>query len=232
MAQQSTQGKGWELPFKAGTPVKLAEALWLYSGPWNTTIVKQDDGVVILDAPISGVYTQGIIAEANKQYPGVPIKAVVSSSDSWPHVGGIRYAVAQSLPIYILDLNQPLLDRIIAAEHTIKPDPLQGSKKAPDWRIVAGKVEIGNGTNRMQLFPLRGAATERQYMVYFPAHRLLYASDTLVIDPEKHSLYDPELLREVRQAVEREHLRVDTVFAMHQAPTPWKDAVALLQKAG
>ena len=232
VAQQSTQGKGWELPFKAGTPVKLAEALWLYSGPWNTTIVKQDDGVVILDAPISGVYTQGIIAEANKQYPGVPIKAVVSSSDSWPHVGGIRYAVAQSLPIYILDLNQPLLDRIIAAEHTIKPDPLQGSKKAPDWRIVAGKVEIGNGTNRMQLFPLRGAATERQYMVYFPAHRLLYASDTLVIDPEKHSLYGPELLREVRQAVEREHLRVDTVFAMHQAPTPWKDAVALLQKAG
>jgi hypothetical protein len=231
VAQQSTQGKGWEIAFKVGAPVKLAEALSLYSGPWNTTIIKQDDGVVILDAPISGVYTQGIIEEAKRQYPGAPIKAVLSSSDSWPHVGGIRYAVAQGLPIYILDLNKPLLDRLITAEHSIKPDPLQASKKPPDWKIVAGKVEIGSGPNRMELFPMRGAATERQYMVYFPAHRLLYASDTLVIDPEKHTLYDPELLHEVQQAVEREHLHVDTVFGMHQAPTPWKDAITLLQKA-
>lgn len=112
----------------------------------------------------------------------MPIKAVLSTSDSWPHLGGIRYDVAQGLPTYILDLNQPLLDRIIAAAHTIDPDALQTSKKSADWRIVSGKVEIGTGSNRMQLFPLRGAATERQYMVYFPAHRLLYASDTLVIE--------------------------------------------------
>lgn len=231
IAMKSAQGKGWARTFKADSPAKLADGVSLYSGAWNATIVKQDDGVVILETPISSLYTQGIIEEAKKRYPGVPIKAVLSTSDSWPHVGGIRYDVAQGLPTYILDLNRPLLDRMVAAAHTIDPDALQSTKKSPDWRIVSGKVEIGSGANRMQLFPLRGAATERQYMVYFPAHRLLYASDTLVIDPEKHSLYGPELLHEVQQAVEREHLRVDTVFAMHQAPTPWKDALALLQKA-
>jgi hypothetical protein len=45
---------------------------------------------------------------------------------------------------------------------------------------------------------------------------------------EDHSLYDPQLMHEVRQAVEREHLTVDTVYAMHQAPTAWKDVIALL----
>ena len=216
VAQQSTQSKGWARLFEVGKPLKLAEGVNLYSGTWNATVVKQDDGLVILETPLSGIYTQGLIEEAKKQYPGVPIKAVLSTSDSWPHVGGIRYDVAQALPTYILDLNQPLLDRIIAGAHTIDPDALQTWKKSADWRIVSGKVEIGTGSNRMQLFPLRGAATERQYMVYFPAHRLMYASDTLVIDSEKHSLYDPELLHEVQQAVEREHLRVDTIFAMHQ----------------
>ncbi len=232
VAQLSTLSKGWVRPFKADKPVRLAEGISLYAGSWNATIVHQDDGVVILETPISGLYTHGIFDEARKRYPALPIKAVLSTSDSWPHAGGIRYDVAQGIPIYILDLNQPLLDRIAAAPHTIDPDALQSLRKSPDWRIVTEKVEIGAGANRMQLFPLRGAATERQYMVYFPEHRLLYASDTLVIDPDQHTLYDPELMHEVVQAVEREHLIVDTVYAMHQPPVPWSAVVALLGKAG
>jgi hypothetical protein len=40
-------------------------------------------------------------------------------------------------------------------------------------------------------------------MVYFPEHKLLYASDTLSLNDDG-SLYDPELMREVIQAVKRE----------------------------
>jgi hypothetical protein len=232
VARQSLQGKGWAHPFKADKPDQLADGVSLYPGSWNATIIREDDGIVILETPISSVYTQGIFEQARKQYPGVPIKAVLSTSDSWPHVGGVRYDVAQGVPTYILDLNQPLLDRIVAAPHTIDPDALQTAKKSPDWKIVSVRTDIGHGANRMQLYPLRGAATERQYMVYFPEHHLLYASDTLVIDPDRHTLYDPELMHEVQQAVEREHLVVDTVYAMHQQPVPWKDVVSLLQKAG
>jgi hypothetical protein len=232
VAQQSAQGKGWNRPFKADAPTQLADGVSLYSGSWNATIVRQDDGLVLLETPISSLYAQGLFETARRQYPGMPIKAVLSTSDSWPHVGGIRYDVAQSVPVYVLDLNQPLLDRLVAAPHTIDPDALQAARKSPHWKLVAGKVEIGTGANRMQLFPLRGAVTERQYMVYFPEHHLLYASDTLVIDPDQHTLYDPEMMREVKQAVDREHLLVDTVYAMHQGPTPWKEVLALLQKAG
>ena len=82
----------------------------------------------------------------------------------------------------------------------------------------------------MELYPLRGASTERQYLVYFPQHRLLYASDTLAINDDG-TLYDPELMREVVEAVEREGLQVSTVFAMHQGPVPWTSAVALVKKA-
>ena len=82
----------------------------------------------------------------------------------------------------------------------------------------------------MELYPLRGASTERQYLVYFPQHHLLYASDTLAINDDG-TLYDPELMREVVEAVEREGLQVSTVFAMHQGPVPWTSAVALVKKA-
>lgn len=156
--------------------------------------------------------------------------AALSTSDSWPHVGGVRFDVSQGLPVYVLDLNVPLLQGMIKAPHRIDPDALETAKKAPQWKIVAGRTEIGTGTNRMVLYPLRGASTERQYMVYFPERKLLYASDTLVVNDDR-TLYNPELFHEVEQAVAREHLVVDTVYAMHQAPVKWSEAVAMLRKA-
>ena len=96
--------------------------------------------------------------------------------------------------------------------------------------VVAGKREVGSGANRMELYPLRGASTERQYMVYFPEHHLLYASDTLALNGDG-SLYDPELMYEVAQAVKRENLSVDKVYAMHEGPVDWSKVIALIEKA-
>jgi hypothetical protein len=140
--------------------------------------------------------------------------------------------VSQGIPVYILDLNRPLLEQLIQAPHTLNPDVLQKSqpRRVPDWTIVSRRVEIGGGPNRIELYPVRGASTERQYMVYFPEHHLLYASDTLVLNDDG-TLYDPELMTEVAQAVTREKLSVETVFAMHQGPTEWNTVLRLIGKA-
>jgi hypothetical protein len=231
VAERSAASPGWNRPFRAQKSTTLAPGIDLFLGAWNSTVVKQPDGIVILEAPISESYTRGVIEEAKKRYPGTPIKAVLSTSDSWPHTGGVRFAVAQGLPVYILDLNQPLLDHMIRAVHTLDPDALENSKnsKHPHWKIVSEKEVVGTGANRVELYPLRGASTERQYMAYFPESRLLYASDTLALNDDG-TLYDPELMHEVAQAVKRENLHVDTVFAMHQAPMPWNQVVALMEK--
>lgn len=230
VARRSAQSAGWNRPFHVDQVKSFAPGIEFFAGPWNSTIVKQEDGIVIVEAPISGVYTKGIVEEAKKRYPGPPIKAVLSTSDSWPHTGGLRYAVSQRFPIYILDLNRPLLERMMQAPHSLDPDELEKQHTAPMWKIVPGKQVLGTGPNRLELYPLRGASTERQYMVYIPEQQLLYASDTLVIS-EDGKLYDPELMSEVAQAVAREHLNVSRVFAMHQAITPWADVLALIQKA-
>lgn len=229
-AAASAASKGWDRPFSDKAKIELAPGIELYRGAWNTTLVRQDDGVLVLEAPIAPSYAQAVFAKARASFPGAAIKGVLTSSDSWPHVAGVREAVAERLPVYVLDLNQPLLARMVAAPHSLRPDRLQRSPAPPQWRVVHGRLQIGSGANRAVLYPLRGAATERQYMVYFPQHRLLYASDTLALLPDK-SLYNPQLMHEVVQAVEREHLQVDTVFAMHQGPTPWKDVRRMVAQA-
>jgi hypothetical protein len=232
-AKQSAASPGWNRPFNVKQATALAPGIDLFAGAWNATVIKEPDGLVVLEAPISGLYTQGVIKEARRRHPGLAVSAVLSTSDSWPHTGGVRQAVALGIPVYILDLNRPLLERMMAAPHTLEPDALQKSAKrdAPRWNLVAKKEEVGSGANRMELYPLRGASTERQYMVYFPDRHLLYASDTLALNDDG-SLYDPELMYEVAQAVKRENLIVDTVFAMHQGPMPWDQVLALIAKSG
>ena len=229
-AQKVLQSQGWESPFKLKEGIALAPGITLFPGSWNATVIKQDDGLVLLESPLSGTYVSGIIDKVKADNPGQSIKAVLSTSDSWPHVGGVRQVVALGLPVYVLDLNKPLLDRLIASPRRVHPDLLARSPRAAAWKAVSGKIQIGRGANRMELYPLRGACTERQYMVYFPYEHLLYASDTLALNPDG-SLYAPELMREVMDAVKREHLTVTTVFAMHQEPVPWAQVVALVEKA-
>jgi hypothetical protein len=229
-ATKSVQSKGWNRIFSDKKRVELAPGVELYQGSWNTTLIRQDDGVLVIEAPISGSYVRGILTKVRSEYPGVPIKGVLSTSDSWPHMAGVRQAVAEGVPVYVLDLNKPLLNRLVDAPHRLQPDDLQTHPKAPHWITVGDRVEIGKGDNRVVLYPLRGASTERQYMVYFPAHKLLYASDTLALNGD-NTLYDPDLMYEVMQAVAREHLDVETVYAMHQGPTPWVNVQRMVGQA-
>jgi hypothetical protein len=231
VAKMASERPPGSLSFSPKSDTMLASGIDLFPGPYNSTIVKEPDGIVILEAPISDLYAQGLIEEAKKRYPGSPIIAVLSTSDSWPHLGGVRTAVAEGLPIFILDLNQQLLHQLAGAPHTLNPDRLEKTNNMkPVWRVVSKLQEIGSGPNRMVLYPIRGAATERQYMVYFPEQRLLYASDTLALNQDG-SLYDPELMYEVSLAVKRERLSVDKVFAMHQPPVEWSHVIELVRKA-
>ena len=104
---------------------ELAPGIIQIPGNFNVTLVKQTDGIVIIEAPISSGYSDKVIAEAKKRFPDLPVKAVISTSDSWPHIGGVREYVARNIPIYALDLNQPILDRIVAAPHHTNPDALE-----------------------------------------------------------------------------------------------------------
>jgi hypothetical protein len=217
--------------FDQSDHVALAPGVDLYQGGYNVTFIRQNDGVLLLEAPGSSAFVKNVLAKARADNPSLPIKAVLTSSDSWPHIGGLRQAVAEKLPVYALDLNRPLLERLLSASHAQKPDDLQKSPQSANWRMIAGKTEIGTGPNRIVVYPLRGASTERQYMVYFPQHRLLYASDTLVLDPDKHALYDPELMHEVVQAADREHLQIDQVYAMHNGPVSWSEVKGLVTAA-
>ncbi len=199
---------------------ELAKDILFIPGPWNVSLVKQEDGVIVIESPISAGYSRQVIEEAGRRWPGVRIKAVISTSDSWPHIGGIREYVARGIPIYVLDRTEPLIRRVIASPHHEEPDSLATSPKELRLHVVSGKVVVGSGANRIEIYPLRGETSERQMMVYFPVHKLLYGSDPFQKSGDNYHL--PQTVSELVDAVHRERLDVDRFYMMHVDPTPWK----------
>ena len=123
----------------------------------------------------------------------------------------------------------PLVERFLRAPRTKYPDTLAKTAHAADLRAVSGKLTIGSGPNRLELYPLRGETSERQMMVYFPEHRLLYGSDPFQQMDGK--FFYPQTVWELKSAVEREHLQVDRFFMMHIPPGPWSGVVKTVQEA-
>jgi glyoxylase-like metal-dependent hydrolase (beta-lactamase superfamily II) len=210
-----------DLPFGLGgrPPRELAPEIVTVPGRFGVVEVKQHDGVVIIEAPLSSEYSVKAIADAHRRFGGASIKAVITTSDAWPHIGGIREYVARGIPIYALDLNLPILTRLIAARYESSPDALAKDPKAPTLRAVTRKTSVGSGSSRLEIYPFRTATGERQIMVYWPAHRLLYSSDLFTI--RKDFVFLPQQVGEAVAAVVREHLDVAAAFGMHYDPVPW-----------
>jgi hypothetical protein len=210
-------------------PVDVAPGIVYVQGGWSVSEIRQPDGIIILEAVISSGYSAKIIEDAQKRFPGLPIKAVITTSDSWPHLGGIREYAARGIPIYALDLNRPILTRMMNAPHTMHPDALAKNPRAPKFTFVSQRTILGSGENRLEIVPFRTVTGERQMMVYFPAAKVVYTSDLFALSRDG-SLYLPQMAQEAVDAITRENLDVDRVYGMHYNPIPFQQLRDALTK--
>jgi len=213
-------------------PVDLAEGFTVIRGLWNVSIVKQGDGIVLIEAPISSNYSVKVIEEVKRRYPNEKIKAVISTSDAFPHFGGLREYVAAGIPVYILDLNKPIIDRLIASNYKTFPDNLEKTpaRKKSKLNVVSTKTVIGTGANQLELYPIRTETGERMIMIYVPQLKVLYGSD-LVQPLPTGGFFMPQYISELRDAATREKLDVERVFAIHSAPLEWKKLLDFLNNS-
>ena len=200
----------------------VAPGVTLYVGPWNVTEIVHPGGVYVVEAPISSGYSRGVMEHVAKQGP---VLGVISTSDAWPHVGGLRQYAAAGTPIYALDLNAPLIGRILAAPFDTRPDDLARQPRAAHLRLISNPTTIGRGADAFRILPFRSATGERQMALYWPAHRLLYTSDLIAV--QSNGLWLPQGRDEVAGLIAREVLDVESVFGMHYGPVAWADVLEM-----
>jgi hypothetical protein len=209
---------------------EIASGVVQIPGSWYTTLVRQDDGIVVIDAPISSGYSAQVIREAQRRFPGVPIKAVITSTAFFWHIAGVREYASRHIPIYVLDANESTLKRVLNAPHKLVPDDFALNPQKPNIRVVHGRTELGRGNNRIIVMPIR-LATEPMLMTYLPDAKLLHTGEMIQPLGPGGSLLHPESLLEIRDSVVADGLKVERLIGMHMSPIPWDDLESEVRKS-
>lgn len=206
-----------------GRPIEeIAPGIVQIPNSWYVTLVRQDDGIVVIDAPISAGYSKQVLAEAARRFPDLPVKAVITSTAFYWHIAGVREYAAKGIPIYVRSRNLPIMRDLLAASHTLVPDDLARHPGKPIIRSVSGRTVIGHGKNAIVLWPIR-FATQPMLMTYIPDAHLLHTAEMVQPLGPNGSILFPESLIELDHSVHYAHIPTDhlTLIGMHMSPTPW-----------
>ncbi len=192
---------------------EIAPGIWFIPGFCNSTVVQQDGKLTIIESPNTSLNMELIFDQAQQLFPKAEVVQVITTSDAWLHVGGIRTSASRT-SIVALKGNKEVIESLLAANYRTSPDAWQKkTDKRASIRYIGQRTAIGSGTNRMELIPFRSEAGERMMMVYFPELKLLYASDLL-----QPGNWEKHYSLEVVGAVNREKLAVERIYAMHMEP--------------
>lgn len=196
---------------------EIAPGIWLLLGPCNSTVIEQPDGIVVIEGSLSSAYGDLLIAKAHQLFPGKKIKALVSTSDAWLHIGGVRsFAALPGITIYHPYRNQFILQKLLRANYYTSPDAF-ASRPLHNYTLtgVRDSMVVGRGDNTLVLYSYRTETGDRQMMVYFPHHQLLYASDLYQPKGPDGQYFAPHCAWEVYHSIGSRKLTVKQFYGMH-----------------
>lgn len=212
---------------------EIAPGVVQIPGSWFSTIVRQDDGLVIIDAPISTGYSRKVLDEAARRFPGLPVKALITSTAFYWHAAGVREYVARGIPIYVRDRNVAVIRAMLEASHTLAPDALAMHPVAPIIRPVSKATTIGRGHNAIMVYPVLEGEQPMEMTWIADAHLLHTGEMAMPLGPNG-SFIQPESLLELKHSVDATPISTDglRMIGMHMRPTAWNVLLKALKDAG
>jgi glyoxylase-like metal-dependent hydrolase (beta-lactamase superfamily II) len=168
--------------------VSLGSDVYLVKGSYNAAFVVFDDHVLVLEAPISSGYQEGVIKLIDSVAPAKPIRFVVTTHFHYDHVGGVRPYIARHATILTTSAAVQIIRRLSATPHSLRPDTLSKAPVPPTIEIAGDRRSFSDAHHSVEIITLRNMPHVAEIIVaYIPALKLLFQGD----------LYDSFALQEV-----------------------------------
>ncbi|NOT09527.1 MAG: hypothetical protein HOP28_15155 [Gemmatimonadales bacterium] len=178
--------------------VRVGPAAYLLRNRGYTeAVVLARDTIWVLDATQAEARAALDSAWIGRLFPGRHPIAVVVTDLAWPHIGGVRYWVAQGATIVTHRLSRDFLTRVVERRWTDAPDLLERRRATARLRLrlIDAPTDLAGGAVRV--VPLEGLGTEGALAVYVPGEKFLWAGDYLQ-NASRPSLYATEVARTMR----------------------------------
>jgi len=166
----------------------LGSDVYLVKGSYNAAFVVFDDYVLVLEAPISSSYQEGVIDLIRGVAPDKPIRYVVATHFHYDHLGGVRPYIARHATMVTTSAAAQVIRRLSAQSHTLRPDTLSEAPVPPTIDIVRERRSFRDAHHAVDIIVMRNMPHVAEIIVaYIPALKLLFQGD----------LYDSYALEEV-----------------------------------
>ena len=195
---------------------KLADGVYYFTGGGaNTLAIEMRDHIVLVDTPTSEARVLAVFAKAKELIPNKPVRFVVVTHDHWDHAGGIRTAMDAGATIVMHEMYRPFFERVATMPHTVMPDRLSMSKKAPKFQTVGDSGRLSDGNRTIEIYNITGNVhAAGLLMAYLPKEKIVAEADApgqaepliSVLVPSAAALFDN---------IRRRKLNVQTIAPLH-----------------
>lgn len=220
--QQEWSAFGFPLDFLETTVEarELAPGVWFIGGgTYTSMLVEQSDGLVIIESPLYAERSAAVLDWIDAEFPGQPVKAVVSTHHHVDHVGGLREFAAAGATVVANAESQSYFRRIIDAPSTIVPDTLAQTPIEVDfeWVPSGGSVLLDDPVNPVSAVHITTEHAADMVMIHVPSAQLVFNSD--LHDPNSDSVVGPEAQPEGLLAPSEVQELLDAIVALDATVT-------------
>jgi len=160
---------------------KLGEDVYLAPGEYNSVFVVFNDYVLALEAGSNNQSSANLVAQIKETAPGKPIRYLVSTHFHFDHISGVRSFIAEGTTIVTTPDAKSVIERAAAATHTMRPDALSRSPRAPVIETLKGKRVFDDGAHRVELYEFSNPHCAEMIIAWLPKEKILFEADMLDI---------------------------------------------------
>ena len=156
----------------------IADDVYYFTGgTHHSVIVKFNDYVVVIEAPLDEARSKAVISEVKKLYFNTPIRYLVNTHAHFDHAGGIRTYAAEGATILTYQMNKPYYEKTFALPRTLAPDELSHSKKRAIIEALGEKKILTDGTHTIELYHVPNEHNEGMLIAYLPKDKIVVEAD-------------------------------------------------------
>ncbi|HSN99194.1 MAG TPA: MBL fold metallo-hydrolase [Candidatus Nanopelagicales bacterium] len=162
------------------TAVEIAPGVHhLTGGIHNSLAIEQENGLVLVDAPLYEARSEVILDWAEQTFPDKPISHVISTHFHVDHAGGLRRFVAEGATVIAGDASVDFLSRSFSAPSTVVPDVLSGTGAQATIHPVAanGSWTIEDSMRPVLAYQIENEHAADMLIAYLPVEKIVFVSD-------------------------------------------------------
>lgn len=182
-------------------------------GTHHSLAIEMADHLVVVDAPLYEERSQAVLNALAKQFPGKPVRFLISTHFHNDHTGGVRAYIAAGATIVTGKINEAFFKQVASAPHTRVPDSLQ---KAPKPAVIetveADKKVLTDGNRVIEVYPLESSHAEGMLIVYLPKEKLLFVTDVFSPGAPRQA---PQWSQELLAGLQKHGLQVERIVGGH-----------------